>query len=274
VLSTPHSKEWEAALKSEYNQLINTGTLEWVQHSPPGYKPISSKLVCHKKLDGEGDVYQHKICLVARGFSQIPDLDFHVTHCAIAKYSTLHALLAIAAREDMELHQVDIVGAYLQGDLDKEIYMTSPAGLNILGKKGWCLRLHKPLYSLKQAGRQWKKKLDETMAHLCFVKSNRDECLYVLHEKGQVILLVLVYVNDAVVASKQLKRIEEFKQQLREFFPIKDLGELHHILGIQVTHNREAHTIMLNQTGYICNVLARFGMSGCKPASTPLAVGT
>jgi hypothetical protein len=65
VLSTPHSKEWEAALKSKYNQLINTGTFEWVQHSPPGYKPISSKLVCHEKLDGEGDVYHRKIRLVA-----------------------------------------------------------------------------------------------------------------------------------------------------------------------------------------------------------------
>jgi hypothetical protein len=63
-------------------------------------------------------------------------------------------MLAIAAHEDLELHQVDAVGAHLQGDLDEEIYMTLPTGLNIPGKKGWCLRLHKPLYSLKQAGRQ------------------------------------------------------------------------------------------------------------------------
>jgi hypothetical protein len=60
VLSTPHSKEWEAALKSEYDQLINTGTFEWVQHSPPGYKSIGSKLVCHEKLDSEGEVYQRR----------------------------------------------------------------------------------------------------------------------------------------------------------------------------------------------------------------------
>jgi hypothetical protein len=118
----------------------------------PGYKPIGSKLVCHEKLEGEGDVYQRKIRLVARGFSQIPDIDFHVTHSTIAKYSTLRAMLAIAVRKDLELHQVDVVGAYLQGDLDKEIYMTPPTGLNIPGKKGWCLRLHKPLYGLKQAG--------------------------------------------------------------------------------------------------------------------------
>jgi hypothetical protein len=62
-------------------------------------------------------------------------------------------MLAIAACEDLELHQVDVVGAYLQGDLDEEIYMTLPAGLNIPSKKRWCLRLHKPLYGLKQVGR-------------------------------------------------------------------------------------------------------------------------
>jgi phosphoribosyl-AMP cyclohydrolase len=100
-----------------------------------------------------------------------------------------------------------------------------------------------------------------------------DECLYILCKKGQVVLLILVYVDDAAVTSKQLKRIEEFKQQLRELFPIKDLGELRHILSIQVACDRQTHTIMLNQTRYICNVLARFGMSKCKPASTPLAVG-
>jgi hypothetical protein len=96
-------------------------------------------------LDGKGDVSQRKICLVARGFSQIPDLNFHVTHSTVTKYSTLRAMLAIAVHDDMKLHQVDVVGAYLQGDLDEEIYMTPPAGLNIPSKKGWCLRLHKPL---------------------------------------------------------------------------------------------------------------------------------
>jgi hypothetical protein len=89
---------------------------------------------------------------------------------------------------------------------------------------------------LKQAGQQWKKQLDKMMAHLHFIKSNVDKCLYILHEKSQVVLLVLVYVDDAAVTSKQLKQIE-FKQRLQEFFSIKDLGELHHILGIQVTCN-------------------------------------
>jgi hypothetical protein len=128
--------------------------------------------------------------------------DFEATQSAIAKYPTLCALLSIAACENMELHQIDIVGAYLQGDLNEEIYMSLPDGLKVKGKEGWSLRLRKPLYGLKQAGRQWKRKLDETMGQLGFVKSEADECLYVLYKDGQVTLLVLVYVDDAALASE------------------------------------------------------------------------
>ena len=274
ALHTPHSKEWEIALGVEYDQLINTGTFDWLKHVPPGRKTIGSKIVCHEKLHSEGTVYQCKVRLVAKGFSQIPGQDFHATHSAVAKYPTLHALLAVAAREDMDLHQIDVVGAYLQGELDEEIYMSPPDGLKIAGKAGWSLQLRKPLYGLKQVGRQWKNKLDGTMAHLNFIKSDADECLYVLHDNGTVALLVLVYVDDAAIASKDPAKIQAFKTNITRFFPIKDLGELRHILGIQVTRDRTAHTITLNQTGYINNVLARFGMQGCAPVSTPFTVGT
>jgi hypothetical protein len=74
-----------------------------------------------------------------KGFSQIPGQDYHDTHSAVAKYPTLRTLLALAACENMELHQIDIVGAYLQGDLNEEIYMTPPDGLKIKGKTDWIL---------------------------------------------------------------------------------------------------------------------------------------
>jgi hypothetical protein len=104
--------------------------------------------------------------------------------------------------------------------------MTPPDGLKIKGKTNWILRLNKPLYGLKQVGRQWKKKLDDTMAHLKFTKSAADECLYVLREKSEVVLLVLIYVDDAAAASKDIRWIQWFKNSLGSFFPIKDLGEL------------------------------------------------
>jgi hypothetical protein len=110
------------------------------------------------------------------------------------------------------------------------------------------------------------------MAHLKFTKSVADECLYVLREKGKVILLVLIYVDDAATVSKDIHQIEWFKHSLQNFFPIKDLGELQHILRIQVTHNHQAQTITLNQTAYIRNILVRFGMQDSAPVSTPLII--
>jgi hypothetical protein len=133
--------------------------------------------------------------------------------------------------------------------------------------------LKKPLYRLKQVGRQWKKKLDDTMAHLKFTKSAADKCLYVLREKSKVVLLVLIYVDNAAAASKDICQIQWFKSSLGSFFPIKDLGELRYILGIQVTRNRQARTITLNQTAYIQNLLICFGMQDSAPVSTPFAIG-
>jgi hypothetical protein len=80
-------------------------------------------------------------------------------------------------------------------------------------------------------------KLDETMRRLGFIKSEADECLYVLHKDGKVTLLVLVYVDDAALTSREIAQITRLKKVISEHFPIKDLGELRHILGIQITRD-------------------------------------
>jgi phosphoribosyl-AMP cyclohydrolase len=228
---------------------------------------IGSKIVCHEKKDSDGSIYQHKY-FVAKGYSQVPGQDFKATFSAIAKYPTFCALLALTACENYELHQ--IVGAYLQGDLYEGIYMLQLDGLKVKGKEGWSLRLRKLLYGLKQAGRQWKKKLDDTMAHLQFT-SNVDECPYIYQGNGEVAILVLAYVDDAALVSRETKHIEWFKKSIGTYFPIKDLGKLHHILGVQVTCNCDTCTITLNQTAYIRSFITHFGIQNSAPVSTPLA---
>ena len=82
---------------------------------------------------------------------------------------------------DLELHQVDIVGVYLQENLDEEIYMKVPNGLvekYRSGQKFW--RLKKALYGLKQAGQQWKKHLHQMMTKLSFTCAIANNCLYIL----------------------------------------------------------------------------------------------
>jgi hypothetical protein len=96
---------------------------------------------------------------------QIPGVDFHETFSLVARFTTLRVFLSLAAILDLEIHQVDVVGAYLEGNLDEEIYMRAPEGVG-KGKRYW--RLKKVLYGLKQAGRQWKHKLHKVLTNLGF----------------------------------------------------------------------------------------------------------
>jgi len=137
--------------------------------------------VFKEKLDGYGKHVKFKSRIVAQGFLQVPDLDFTETFSSVAKFTTLQIFLALTAFLNPELHQVDVVGAYLQGDLDEEIYMKVPDGLAKKygsDRKFWKLR--KALYGLKQAGQQWKKHLHQVMTKLGFTRAMADDCLYVL----------------------------------------------------------------------------------------------
>ena len=178
--------------------------------------------------------------------------------------------MSLTAHEDWELHQVDIVGVYLQGDLDEEIYVEVSKGVNIEGKEGLCWRLRKSLYGLKQSGHQWKKKLDEVIKELDFEKANTDECPYILWEDGKISLLVLVHINNMALTSNSITTIRKFKDDLSKHFDITDLGDLRIILGIQVTRDRPNGIIYLDQTAYIQSVLSHFGMQDCNPVSPPL----
>ena len=152
ALQSPNLKQWEKAIQMEYEQLKWTGTFEWVKNLPDGQKAVCSKIVLKEKHDGDGNIIKLKAQIVAKGFDQVPGQDYELTFASIAKFTTLRTLLSIVTHEDWELHQVDVVGAYLQGDLKEEIYMEVPEGVKEKGKSGWFWRLKKVLYGLKQAG--------------------------------------------------------------------------------------------------------------------------
>ncbi|KAJ8455913.1 hypothetical protein ONZ51_g12299 [Trametes cubensis] len=185
------------------------GDLLWVRKLPEGRKAIGSRIVFREKKDAFGKTTKYKARIVAQGFSQVPGRDYNplLTSSTVFRTTTLRALLAIVAREDWELHQIDVVGAYLQGDLDEEIYMRPPEGVQEPGKEGWFWRLLKSIYGLKQAGIQWKKKLESVLIGILgFKKGKSDDCLYILFDSksGEIIMIVIVYVDDMAAAAKRL----------------------------------------------------------------------
>ena len=96
---------------------------------------------------------------MAKGFAQVHGVDFHETFAPVAKFTTIRCILAIGAAMDLEIHQMDVKTAFLNGDLDEDIYMVQPEGFVQQGKQNHVCKLKKSLYGLKQSPRAWYQKI-------------------------------------------------------------------------------------------------------------------
>lgn len=271
AINRPDAEAWLAAMKDEYQSLVGAGTFVLVS-LPPGANLITCRWVYKVKLNPDGSVNRYKARLVARGFTQRHGIDYTHTFAPVVKFQSIRALLAIAAAEGWVIHQMDVITAYLNGELEHEIYMAQPEGFIEEQNKGLVCSLKKSLYGLKQAGRAWNKKIHEVLTGLGFVKMEADHCVYQFIDRTTVIWLCL-YVDDLLLFSNQLPALVAFKARLSNQFKMKDLGEAEFVLGIAITRDRTNRTISINQSAYLRSVLARFRQENAKPAYTPLDAG-
>ena len=138
--------------------------------------------------------------------------------------------MAMDAVEDLELCSVDITSAFMNGDLDEEIYMKQPEGFHIGGPNKVC-RLRKWLYGLKQSERQWNKKLHSVLTELGFKRIESDRSVYI-YSNGEVRIIVPIYIDDITLASKSPTAIDNYVQLLSQHFKCRDLGATRFLLGI------------------------------------------
>ena len=154
----------------------------------------------------------------------------------MANLDSVCTLIALAAKHDLELDQMDVSTAYLTGELEEDLYMLPPDGVPI--QPGYCWKLQRSLYGLKQAGRTWNKTLDQKLGELGFIHLDAETCLYVFQKDGQVCFLV-VYVDDLLLAATTRKFMDSIKAKLSASFKMRDLGEAKYILGIEIKRNRK-----------------------------------
>ena len=154
------------------------------------------------------------------------------------KYQSLRTILALACEEGMHVHQMDVKTAFLNGNLEEEVYMEQPDHLEKKNPKQKVWKLKKALYGLKQAPRAWNKLLHEFLEAQGFTRSLYDTAIYVRGEKEERVILS-VYVDDLLIVSKNLESVEAVKNQLNREFEMVDFGEASSILGIQITRNLE-----------------------------------
>lgn len=263
------SKEWNDAVEDEKGAMIRNHT--WDEADlPPGKRAVSSKWVFTIKHLSNGDIERYKARLVARGFTQTYGEDYKDTFAPVAKLHTVRVILSIATNRDWDLWQMDVKNAFLQGELEEEVYMTPPPGLEDTVAPGKVLRLRKAIYGLKQSPRAWYHKLSFTLKSRGFKKSESDHTLFTLHGPNGLVV-VLIYVDDLIITGDDKEGIQDTKSFLKSVFDIKDLGELKYFLGIEVCRLDEG--LFISQRKYTLDLLQETDMMECKPATTPLEDG-
>jgi hypothetical protein len=270
ALEGPDSEEWKEAYEREIKQMEDKGVWKLV-HPPKGKQVIPCHVILTNKLDAEGNIASRKARIVAGGNRQQFGEDFNETFAAAAKIPSIRAVLGNAAREDYEIHLVDIEGAYLNAPLNEEVYMRPPPGYLKTGQEGMVLLLLKSIYGLHQSGRMWNKEMTKVLEGLGYSKSKTDHSVfYRLREENNEHIIVAVSTDDMALTANSMASVNCFKAEIAEHWTIRDLGELTWLLGFQVKRDRQARTISINQQSYIEHMLENFNLINAKRVSTPM----
>jgi len=261
----PDAAEWDGAMRSEINSLESRRTYILTK-LPPGRKAIESKWVYKLKMNPDGTIARYKARLVAKGFSQVPGLDYDRTHAPTLRLESFRLFLSIAASLDLELHGMDVVGAYLYGELEEEIYMKQPPGYSD-GTARVC-QLLKAIYGLKQSGRAWRTVLETELIKLGYTPLHFDRSLFIRAEKNGAISMLAIHVDDIAIAAPA-SIIEDIEKEIESVFDMNRLGHLNSMIGFQITRNREERTLHMSQAQYAMKIIARVGLSNANPSITP-----
>ncbi|KAJ9556963.1 hypothetical protein OSB04_011577 [Centaurea solstitialis] len=196
------SPAWKDATFEEIKALEKNQTWE-ITYLPPGKKTVGCKWIFSVKYKSDGAIER--------------------------------VLLSIAANLDWPLHQLDVKNAFLNGDLEEEVFMDIPRGFNSQANQGKVCNLRKSLYGLKQSPWAWFDRFSKVLKRTRYTQCQADHTLFIKHTSNR---------------------------------KIKDLGDLKYFLGMEVARSRKG--IFLSQRKYVLDLLKETGMLGCKPADTPM----
>src|SRR5262245_7803220 len=256
--------EWTVAMNEELAMLQEKGTWKLVQ-KPPGVTPLNNKWTFVKKRNKEGSVIRFKARLVVKGCGQRYGHDYVETFSPVVRMETLRAILALVPILDLQVQQMDVKGAYLNGILQEKVYMRQPEGYGD-GTDRVC-ELIKTMYGLKQSGREWNRQFHERITGHGYRRLLSDPCVYV-RRNDQEVGIITVWVDDLLLFATSPSAMQHMKNSLTAEWEVTDLGQPSKIVGIEITLQNQSVTI--SQTKYIENILEREGMDDANPVGMPM----
>jgi len=254
---------WELAIQEELVKLQSLGTWEY-QDLPKGRRTVGSKWVFNIKYTPNGLIDRYKARLVAQGFSQTLGDDYLETFSPTMRGESLRTLLAIGATENLEIRQLDVVSAYPRSELHADVYMRPPKALN--APKGKVLKLNKSLYGLKQSGREWYIEACNGLKELGFAPCYSEPSIFTNDERT---LIIGLYVDDMLVLGADKIAVEGTIKAIANRWEIKDLGDVAHILGMEVSRDRKRGVLNLRQQPYVLATIRTLGLGDSKAVKTP-----
>jgi len=263
----PDAAEWEAAANREMTSLKERKVYKLAPRKavPPGRKRIKSKWVMKRKADNS-----YKARLVAQGWNQVHGLDCGSTFAPVCRLQSVRIFVAITVEYDLDMDHMDVSTAFLYADIQEKVFVEQAPGFVVKDKDGGelVMQLEKSLYGLAQSPGNWFHTIDPVLVDIGFVPLKSDTCVYVYNREGVKIILTL-YVDDLLLAGNNAEAMAMVKSQLKQRFKMTDMGEASLVLGIEIKRDRQLGTLTISQEAYSKSILERFGMSDCKPTSTP-----
>ncbi|KAK1631562.1 hypothetical protein QYE76_005877, partial [Lolium multiflorum] len=271
AMMSPDSNKWQEAMKSEMGSMYDNKVWTLVE-LPDSRKAVENKWIFKRKTDADGNITVYKARLVAKGFRQIQGVDYDETFSPVAKLKSVRILLAIAAFFDYEIWQMDVKTAFLNGDIEEELYMVQPKGFVDPKNADKVCKLQRSIYGLKQASRSWNRRFDKVIKDFGFIQCHGEACIY-KKVSGSSVAFLILYVDDILLIGNDIELLSSVKGYLNNSFSMKDLGEASYILGIKIYRDRSRRLIGLSQSTYLDKILKKFRMDESKKGFLPMLPG-
>jgi hypothetical protein len=236
---------------------------------PADTNVVTGKWVFRHKFLTDGALDRYKARWVLHSCTQHHGVEYGETFSPVVKPPTIRMVLSVALSHGWPIHQMDVNNAFLHGTLAETVYCEQPSAFVDSSHLDYIHCLNKSLYDLKQAPHTWYSRFASYITSIGFVGARSDTSLFI-YCHGADTTYLLLYVDDIMLTASFDTLLCCIIDSLHHEFSMKDLGDLHHFLGLSVTRNLDG--LFLCQRQYTLDILSRAGMADCKPCGTPVGM--
>ncbi len=260
-------KQWKLAFRSELDAHIKSDIFT-LETPSPNRRILPTRWVTIIKRGFKEEVIKYKARWMCKKFRQEQEIDYDEIFASMVRATIIKMLLALATKYDYEVEQMNVVIAFLEAHLKKEVWVQQPSKFEQKESNETFLtcRLNKALYELKQAPQEWYATLKVYLIFIDYQRVEIDHSVFI-HDNG---IIIAIYVDDLLILEPNIFDIEALKLQFAKRFQMKDLDSIEWYLEMHITRDRAERTLWINQSIYIKRVIELLSMSDCSPTKTSM----